>query len=313
MQQPAYLSQIAIENEPLSQHTWFGLGGPARWFAEPTDIDELGSLVRVCYEHDIPIRALGLGANLLVCDDGVDDMVVRLKAPSFRHAQWPAHGSRRGNDEVTISVGAGTDIFWLVNEAGRHGLSGLECMGGIPGTLGGAIRMNAGGRHGQISNVVKNVTVVDANGTVRTLTADEMGFAYRHTELNGAIVCGATLKLIREDPEKVRQRIMEIWTDKRQTQPFDEASAGCVFRNPPGRNAGQLIDQAGLKGKRIGGATVSKQHANFIIAQEGATARDVLRLIGIIRREVAERFGVELELEIEVWGYTGARTAELIA
>jgi len=313
MQQPAYLSQMAIENEPLSQHTWFGLGGPARWFAEPSDTDELGALVRVCYEHDIPIRALGLGANLLVCDDGVDDMVVRLKASPFRHVQWPTNGARRGNEEVTISVGAGTDIFWLVNETGRHGLSGLECMGGIPGTLGGAIRMNAGGRHGQISNVVKNVTVVDTNGTVRTLPADEMDFAYRHTELNGAIVCGATLKLIREDPEKVRQRLMEIWTDKRQTQPFDEASAGCVFRNPPGHNAGQLIDRAGLKGKRIGGATVSKQHANFIIAQEGATARDVLRLIGIIRREVAERFGVELELEIEVWGYTGARTAELIA
>jgi len=313
MQQPAYLSQMAIENEPLSQHTWFGLGGPARWFAEPSDTDELGALVRVCYEHDIPIRALGLGANLLVCDDGVDDMVVRLKASPFRHVQWPTNGARRGNEEVTISVGAGTDIFWLVNETGRHGLSGLECMGGIPGTLGGAIRMNAGGRHGQISNVVKNVTVVDTNGTVRTLPADEMDFAYRHTELNGAIVCGATLKLIREDPEKVRQRLMEIWTDKRQTQPFDEASAGCVFRNPPGHNAGQLIDRAGIIGKRIGGATVSKQHANFIIAQEGATARDVLRLIGIIRREVAERFGVELELEIEVWGYTGARTAELIA
>ena len=313
MQQPAYLNQIALENESLAQHTWFGLGGAARWFAEPKDTEELGAIVRTCREHDIPLRTLGLGANLLVCDDGVDSLVLRLKAPPFKQAQWPTDGSRRGNEEVTISVGAGVDTFWLVNETGRHGLSGLECMGGIPGTLGGAIRMNAGGRFGQISDVIEEVTVVDIDGTVRTLTAEEMSFAYRHTKLNGAIVCGATLKLMRDDPKKVRQRLMEIWTYKRQNQPFDEASAGCIFRNPPGHSAGQLIDQAGLKGKCIGGATVSKQHANFIIAQEGATARDVLRLIGVIRREVAERFGVELELEIEIWGYAGARTAELIA
>jgi UDP-N-acetylmuramate dehydrogenase len=154
---------------------------------------------------------------------------------------------------------------------------------------------------------------MDANGTARTLTAQEMDFAYRQTSLNGAIICGATLKLMRDDPNKVRERLMEIWNDKRRSQPFDDASAGCIFKNPPGQSAGELIERAGLKGKFVGGATVSTQHANFIIAQEGATAKDVLRLIRIVRREVAERFGVELELEIEIWGCTGARTAELVA
>ncbi len=146
------------------------------------------------------------------------------------------------------------------------------------------------------------LTVIDPDGGVQTLPADQVGFGYRRTRLGGAIVSSATLRLRRDDPDRSRERLLEIWRYKRETQPLGEHSAGCVFKNPPGGSAGQLIDQAGLKGRRIGGAQVSTRHANFIVAQEGATAKDVLDLIDVVRQEVAQRFGIELELEIEVWG-----------
>ena len=180
-------------------------------------------------------------------------------------------------------------------------------MAGIPGTLGGIVRMNAGGRFGQISDVICDVTVLDADGVRRRLSQEEVGFSYRHSELNGSIVVGATLLLRPDDAGRVRKRYNEIWEYKRASQPLADYSAGCVFKNPPGASAGSLIDRAGLKGYAVGGAYVSPQHANFILAREGARARDIFTLIGHIRRVVAERSGVELELEIQVWDQCRAR------
>jgi UDP-N-acetylmuramate dehydrogenase len=162
--------------------------------------------------------------------------------------------------------------------------------------------MNAGGRWGEIADVVREITVVDADGVPRTLDAEEAGFSYRHSLLQDTIICQARLELTLDDPARIRQQFMEIWDKKKHSQPLDQASAGCIFKNPSGQSAGALIDQAGLKGHSIGGASVSQDHANFIIAKEGATAADVCELISHIRQQVFDRFGLELETEIEIWG-----------
>jgi UDP-N-acetylmuramate dehydrogenase len=298
------LPEIVRCGEPLAAYTYFGVGGPARWLAEPRDLDQLAILRRRCHEAGVGVRALGLGANLLVSDEGVDDLVLRLHSPNLRKVEW-------GEDCVT--AGAGADMNRLCLDAARRGLSGLERMGGIPGTLGGIIRMNAGGRFGEVGELVRNVTVIDPDGRQRVLSRREVGFRYRGTNLGDAIICRATLELAPADPRRVRERYLEVWSAKKATQPLAESTAGCVFKNPPDARAGELIDRAGLKGRSIGGAEVSERHANFIVAKEGATAADILALIGRVRTEVARRFGVELELEIEVWGPPSAHDAMRVA
>jgi UDP-N-acetylmuramate dehydrogenase len=301
------LQDIIHENERLAPHTWFNLGGPARWMARPVCLEQLVQLVERCHEAGVGVYRLGQGANLLIGDEGVDGMVIQLKARSFREVEWNDSGV---GDSVLVRAGGGTDMNRLSRDAVNRGLAGLECMAGIPGTLGGIIRMNAGGRFGQISDTVLDVTVVDPQGGVRTLSHEEVGFRYRHTDLNGSCVCGASLQLRRDDPKRLRTRFLEYWQYKKRSQPLADFSAGCVFKNPPGHSAGQLIDRAGLKNRAVGGAYVSPAHGNFIVAREGATAGDVLALISVVRREVAERFGIELELEIEVWGHRHARSME---
>lgn len=301
------------EREPLASLTWFGLGGPARWLACPPGMPELTALVRACRDQGVPLYRLGQGANLLVSDDGVDGMVVRLNSPGFRQVDWSAADEKPPTPEVLVRAGGGTDMNRLAREAVRRGLAGLEVMAGIPGSLGGIVRMNAGGRFGQIADVVEDVTVITPDGDVRVLAAAQVGFRYRHTDLGDATVCGATLRLRREDPVALRRRFLDMWEYKKGSQPLADASAGCVFKNPPGGSAGALIDRAGLKARSVGGAYVSSRHANFICAKEGATASDVLSLIGMIRREVAARFGVELELELEVWGHRVVRARESVA
>lgn len=302
------MADVVHANEPLSPHTYFGLGGAARWFARPQSMEQLREILGQCRDENIRSYVLGLGANLLVDDDGVDGVVVRLNSPAFRRMEWELEAN-----PPRVTAAGGVDLNRLILDAVRQGLGGLECMAGIPGTLGGAIRMNAGGRFGQIADVVREIVVVDIDGRERTMSAAEVGFRYRGSNLNNLLVCQATLELRPEDPAELRRRYMEIWDYKKRTQPLAYPSAGCVFRNPPGHSAGQLIDRAGMKGRTIGGAMVALEHANFIVAKEGATARDVLALIALVRREVAERFGVELELELEIWSSRHARSEELVA
>lgn len=306
----AGLEEIITEHEPLAQHTWFNLGGPARWMARPRSVDQVAAIVRRCGQEEVPLYRLGQGANLLIDDAGVDGVVVHLTSPAFRSVAW---GEGDSSDTVFVRVGGGADMARLARESVNRGLAGIECMAGIPGSLGGIVRMNAGGKFGQISDSVVDVTVVDEAGTLKTLTHDEVGFRYRHTNLKNVTVCGATLRLRRDDARRLRERFLEIFEYKKHSQPLADHSAGCVFKNPQGHSAGALIDRAGLKGRAVGGAYVSTAHANFIGAKEGASARDVMTLVGIIRREVADRFGVELELEIEVWEASRSRRTEAAA
>ncbi len=289
----ADLAPVCEANAPLAPLTWYGLGGCARVLATVDSRESLGGVLSRAREAGLPVYVLGAGANVLVSDDGVDGVVIRLKGGAFSRIEWTSFG---------VVAGAGVDMAKLTFAAVRRGLWGLECMAGIPGTVGGCIRMNAGGRFGQISDVVRRVWTVDRSGCRREWKKEEIGFAYRHCGLGEEIIERAELALTPCDADVVRARYREVWDYKRRTQPLAADSAGCVFKNPPGASAGALIEQAGLKGASCGGAAVSHEHANFIVATKGASARDVLRLIGLVRRRVAEHSGVELELEVQVWG-----------
>ena len=297
-------------NRPLAPLTRYRLGGPAEWFVRPQNLAQLAETISRCRQEGVPCRVLGGGANLLVDDDGVDGVVIHLDAPCFRQVVWDVdHKSLSSRFPLPASrlptslvrVGAGVDMAKLVLASVRRALSGLECMAGIPGSVGGSIRMNAGGRWGEIAKVVREVSVVEPSGELRVLAPTEVGFGYRHTALNGSIVCEALLELTLADPAELRRRYREIWAAKKAAQPLAVHSAGCVFKNPPGDSAGRLIDAAGLKSLNIGTATISPAHANFIVSGKGGRARDVLDLIGLVRQTVAQRFAVDLELEIEVW------------
>jgi len=298
----------AREQVPLGPMTSFGLGGLARVFVPVNSSAELSRTLDRARQADLPVYVLGAGANVLVQDDGIDGVVVQLRGGEFDRVTW---------DGPRVVAGAGVDMAKLTLAAVRRGLAGLECMAGIPGTVGGCVRMNAGGRFGEIGSVVRRVWTVDRGGSRREWNQSEMGFRYRGCALRDEIIERVEFELTPSDSEALMRRYREIWDYKRRSQPLGADSAGCVFKNPPGAHAGELIDRAGLKGAAVGGASVSRHHANFIVTSPGARAGDVIELIELIRRCVAERFGIDLELEIDVWprgiaaaGRPGGRAAD---
>ncbi len=277
---------------PLAELTWFKLGGAARYMFSPTSVDELRAAWHYARQQGWPVRVLGGGANLLVADEGFDGLVLRLDAPAFT-------GVRVDGDRV--HVGGGADLMRLARDVSYRGFAGLEFLAGIPGTVGGAVRMNAGGKYGAMSDVVESATLLAPDGAVCTLPADALSFGYRHSALGDRIVLEAVLRVAADDAAVVKSRFQQIWQEKKNAQPMAEHCAGCIFKNPPGESAGRLIDQAGLKGLAEGRARVSPVHGNFIVADAGAQAGDVLALIERVRAGVKEHAGVDLELEIEIW------------
>lgn len=247
-------------------------------------------------QEEISVRVLGAGANVLIRDDGFDGVIVRLDQPAFRDVRL-----KENESDVEVEVGGGADLMPFARECSERGWSGLEGMAGIPASVGGAVRMNAGGRNGEFGDVVKEVRVVRRDGRQETWSRNQIGFAYRRSNIGDATVVSATLKLRKDDPEKVRLRFEDCFDQKLKTQPIAERSAGCIFKNPAGHSAGALIDQAGLKGTTLGHAQVSKRHANFIVAQRGARSEEVIRLIDLVRDRVYRFCGTLLEMEIEVW------------
>lgn len=278
----------------LADHTWYRLGGPARWLATPRDEVELATLINRCADAGIAWRVLGRGANVLVNDAGFAGTVFKLTGPLFEQVTY---------NRETATAGAGVDFPKFVRETLTRGLVGLEALAGVPGTLGGIVRMNAGGRYGEIGQFVRDVKVLDVDcGEVMTRSADEVGFAYRRTNLGRAIVLSARLALQAGDAAAALARHKAIWNEKHANQPpLSVRSAGCIFKNPPGESAGRLLERAGLKGVRVGGAEISAKHANFIVAHPGASARDVLELASLAMDRVWNETGVKLEMEVEVW------------
>jgi UDP-N-acetylmuramate dehydrogenase len=284
---------IVRADESLAAHVWFRLGGPARFLARPRTLDELLGLLRRCRDEQVPFKILAGGSNVLVRDQGVDAMVVHLESPAF---------SDVAIDGGAVEAGAAVPLTALISHSARAGLAGLEVLTGIPGTVGGALRGNAGDRQGSIGQFVRRATVIDAAGEVQVRDRDDLSFADRESNLDEPVILSAEFELEREDPEAVVRRMRRIWILKKEHQPYGHQSSGCVFKNPtPDLSAGSLIDQAGLKGTRHGGAEVSDRNANFIIAHPGATASDVLLLVDQIRQRVWQQFGYELELQLQVW------------
>jgi len=283
---------IVRTDVPLAPYTWYKLGGPARWLCEPRELRELAAILRRCAQAGVRSRLLGNGANVLIGDQGVDAAVVRLCSPAFT--------------DVTISdnlvtAGAGADFPRLVRKTLDADLVGLETLAGIPGTLGGVVRMNAGGRYGEIGRFVESVALCDAQGTVSVRDSTQLDFTYRGSNLDDCVILAARLALEHGDGAAALRRHRTIWTEKYRDQPAHaQRSAGCVFKNPPTKSAGRLIESCGLKGASIGGARISERHANFIIAEAGAVSEDVLGLIRLARKRVNSEQGVELELELEL-------------
>jgi UDP-N-acetylmuramate dehydrogenase len=284
------------DNVPLARMTSYRVGGPAEWLAEPPDRAALERVLAVAAAAGIPVRMLGHGTNLLVGDAGVKGLVIRLPRAGFGAAE--RCGER-------VRVGAGHSLPGLVRWSVTQGLEGLECLEGVPGSVGAALRGNAGGRHGEISNYVRAVWGLERDGTPFEFDAARCGFSYRASGLRSRIVMGCELELRAGDGVSARERLDEILEQKRASQPLAARSAGCVFKNPgqPGApSAGKLIDAAGLKGARVGSASVSALHANFLICEGQATAGDLVRLIRLVRERVHAVSGAMLELEVGVWG-----------
>ncbi len=288
----AGLESIVRKDEPLADRTWFNIGGGAEYFVEPTNVEQLGEVLRRCRHEDVPVRVLGGGANLLIDDAGVKGVVIQLSGDAFCDLTYV---------DGVLTVGAGRDLPKLILHCVRQGWTGLECLTGIPGSVGGCVRMNAGGVFGDIGSVVDTVEVMDDDGVVFTRTHDDLVFGYRSTNISSTVILAASFRLTEDDPHRILRQVKEIWFYKKNSQPLGHANAGCIFKNPRGMSAGALIDQSGMKGHRIGGAHVSEKHANFILADSDARASDVLKLINDIREAVYKKFEVYLELELEVW------------
>jgi UDP-N-acetylmuramate dehydrogenase len=286
-------AHIVRPDEPLAMYNWFQLGGNAQWFAEPGDVDELAALIRAAGEEKLPLRIIGRGSNILIRDEGVSGLVIALSSPAFRNIEI---------DGKRITAGGGARLGRVVTSAVHAGLAGIEELVAVPGTIGGALYGNAGTHGSDIGQWTVGVTVMNDNGKISHRTKEEMAFGYRQSSLkDDLVILEATLELTEEDPQELSRRMQKQWIIRKAKQPMGHQCAGCVFKNPSGMHAGELIDRAGLKGTRIGGAVISSRHANFIIAEPECTAADVLRLIEFVREQIEDRMEVELELEIEVW------------
>ena len=289
---------------PLAAQTWYGVGGRADILIHPNSVDALATLARRCHRDHIPLRVLGSGANLLVDDDGVDGVVVKLDAEAFSKVEFNADGLVE-----RMRVHGGASMERLVQECARRGLRGIEQMAGIPASLGGAIRMNAGGKFGAIGDAVDAVAMMLPDGEIRVFTRDQLVFGYRETNLPEGIVLWASLRVAEDDPIACRNRVKEIFAYTKSTQPMSANSAGCMFRNPTmpdgtRESAGKRIDRAELKGTRIGSAFVSPEHGNFLafdLKAGGARTADMRALVGRVQDAVRARFGVELETEVVFW------------
>ncbi len=292
----------ARADAPVGAETWYGVGGRADALVRPNTIEALGTLLRRCHRSGTPVRVLGAGANLLVADEGVDGVVVRLDTASFMDVRYNKSGPA-----TIVRAGAGADLPKTLMENTRRGLDGLTQMAGIPASVGGAVHMNAGGKYGCISDTLLEVTCMTSRGEVVTYPAEEITFGYRTTNIPDPIILNATFQLEPTDPIELRERVKEIFAWKKSTQPLAEHSAGCAFRNPIDPvseervSAGLLIDRAGLKGYAVGGASVSRRHGNFIVTKGGAKANDVIAVMEQCEKVVYDTFGIELQREVVVW------------
>jgi len=285
-------ADIVKPNEPLAPYTLLKVGGPAEMLVQPRSREELAAVVKACFRQNVPVRVLGGGGNLLVRDEGVRGAVLRLSEPAF--TQITVEGRR-------VRAGAGAPLSGLISEAARHALGGLESLVGIHGTVGGALRCNAGDRSGEIGRFVHEVEVMDGNGATQVRDRDELRFAAGWSNLDDPVLLSAEFELEPDQPDAIVKHMRKAWIQRKARQPLTFQASARIFKSPRGLSAADLIEQAGLAKTRVGGAEISDRDASFVVAHPGATARDVLRLIELVRSRVRERFNTDLELAIAVW------------
>jgi UDP-N-acetylmuramate dehydrogenase len=283
---------IVRENEPLVPFTRLKLGGVAEYFAEPTTIDELVALVKRFFENEIEIRVIGEGTNLLVRDEGVSGLVLQLSAPAFCTIDI---------QDTTVVTGGGTRISHFVASTVREGLAGPEQLVGIPGTIGGALHNNTGANGVGIGSWLESAEVLTRAGQLVTREKDSLTFSYHQSSLSELAILSARFKLEKEDAAALTKQMQKLWIVRRASQPLSEENATYIFQDHGGDAAADLIDRAGLKGTRVGNVEISDQNPNFFVAQPGATSTDVLRLIELVKTQVADRLDVQLENAIQVW------------
>lgn len=289
----APVGEVRVQ-EPLASYTTWKIGGPADALIIPDNQEELAAALKLLRRHGVPWTVLGRGSNTLVTDKGVRGAVLKL-GDGFGDIRF---------DGVTAIAGASYSFIRLAVLAGKEGLTGLEFAGGIPGTVGGAVYMNAGAHGSDVSRIFQSVDIVWEDGSEAVLGLQEMAFSYRHSVLQErrGIVTRAVFRLARGDRKEIAAALASYKDRRMRTQPLQMACAGSVFRNPPGDHAARLIEAAGLKGARVGGAQVSPLHANFIVNLGGATAEDVLTLIARIQRTIEDKNGIQLVPEVLLMG-----------
>ena len=286
------VAPFGVRGELLAPHTSLRIGGPAEFFLRVTSERDLVGAIRVAREHELPVFVLGGGTNLLVADHGIRGVVLQNA--------W----RETAVDGAIVQAAAGTELAHVAAVAARSGITGLEWMATVPGTVGGAVHGNAGAFGTETADVLVDAELVDLNGDEWTARADELGYAYRTSSLQGTpIIClRARFRGTPGDRSTAVRRIKEMANERIRKQPLAQPNTGSIFRNPPGDHAGRLIEAAGLKGRTIGGATVSEKHANFIVNTGDAVAADVRALMAVCQDEVAKRFGVTLVPEVELVG-----------
>jgi len=276
----------------LAPLTSFKVGGAAEFFLEPSNIKELQEALIFTKRAGLPVFILGAGSNILVSDLGLRGLVIKLSGEFFK--QIRSRGS-------CVEAGAGLQLNQLTLYAKNKGLSGLEFLAGLPGTLGGALAGNAGAWGSSIGDKVEEVRVLDYSGKIKLLGLRQIKFSYRKSNLNKYIILSARLKLLRADKQAIDLRMKDFILRRRKTQANKLSSAGCIFKNPGKQAAGMLIDACGLKGESSGGAIVSKVHANFILNKGKASSGDILSLMDLMRKKVSKKFKVNLETEVKIW------------
>lgn len=286
------MSKILFD-EPMSKHTTFRVGGPAQIYVRPS-VAELKEWVKFAKEYQVPLTIIGNGSNLLVSDNGIKGIVAEI-------GKEMESVFISGN---TITAEAGVSLGALANQAAAFALTGLEFAAGIPGTLGGAVVMNAGAYGGEMKDVIKSVTVLDENGEEKELTLEELDLSYRHSCIpeKGYVVVEVTMKLESKDEKSIRETMADFRERRIEKQPLEYPSAGSTFKRPEGYFAGKLIEDAGLSGYQVGGAQVSEKHCGFVINKGGATEKDISTLMDDVTKKVKEQFGVDLEPEVRKIG-----------
>jgi UDP-N-acetylmuramate dehydrogenase len=285
-------SEITKRNQPLAPFTHLKIGGPAEFLVQPRTVDELNGVLAACRRDRVPVRMLGGGFNLLIKDDPVPGAVIRLTAEPFTFLK---------RDGKRVTAGGGGQLFDLIAFAVKHGLGGLETLVGIRGTVGGSVRCNVGDRTGEISQTVRNVTVLTDAGKVQVRGRDELTFSEHASDIDEPVILSVEFELDAESPAAVLKRMRKAWIQRKAAEPLSTQRGVRLFRNPPGQTAATLIDRAQMTKAKSGPAELSERNSNYAVAHPGTTARDILHLVDDVKTKVRERTGVTLERELHVW------------